>query len=316
MNIVAHMTKCSANSTVASARVARFLVHTLGDYTEISLVDDSASAEDAVMINGSIEHLFIVNGPMAFCDFLPALADLVRRARRVVWVQQDYTLFPPSPNSKAESPFRKVFADLALRPIYWTTVRKNLLTPYDQYVNWNQLTYDPQPLRDLPREPVLMYYGAYREKREPMFKKYLADAPYPVHVSTTTLRGKKFKALDDNIRIVPPFSDLGSVPMGMATLYIEDPLSSREFHSPANRFYEMLSAGLPLFFDQSSLAMLAQAGIHPKASWVVNSKEDLRRAMQCMNLYDMRREQRQLWHKDYVSQLRNEVLAAWEALQR
>lgn len=315
MNVVVHMTKCAPGSTVASARVARFIVETLGRDSPFTLVDDRDGAHCVAKAH-TIDTLFIVNGPMAFCDFLPQLSLLVRMASRVVFVQQDYTIMPPKPESKAESPFRKVFADLQLRPIFWTTVRKNVQTSKDQYINWNQLTYDPQEFKPMPADQHLLYYGAYREKREPLFKKYLANAPYDVHVSTTNLRGKKFKALDENILIIPPFSHIANIPMASASIYIEDPLSSKEFHSPANRFYEMLSAGIPLFFEASTLGMLAQASIFPRDSWVTYNSLDLYKRMEILDLDTMRREQRELWDADYVDNLEMNVLNAWHDLNR
>jgi hypothetical protein len=326
MNIVAHLTECKPRSTIASARVARFIVNNLDDSgsacqdmryvpDQFMLVDTKHKASELLQAYMAIDTLFIVNGPMAFCDFLPELADLVRKAARVVFVQQDYTIMPPSAHSKAESAFRKVFADLNLRPIFWTTVMKNVLMLDDQYINWNQLTYDPQPLKPLAEGRVLMYYGAYREKREAMFKKYFQSAPYNVQVSTTTLRGKKFKALDDNITIIPPFDGLDNMPLCSASLYIEDPLSSKEFHSPANRFYELLSAGIPIFFEESTVPMLAEANIVVPQAWVVTGKEQLYSKLLHTDLDGMRKLQRDMWDKPYVVELQSRLHYIWNKLK-
>lgn len=322
MNIVAHMTECKPGSTIASARVARFIVNTLnegvGDSDEdFILVDTLDKAIDAWKnFNEGLNVLFIVNGPMAFCDFLPELADLVRRASRVVWVQQDYTINPPAVHSEAVSPFRKVFADLKLRPIYWTTIKKNVVQPLDAYINWNQLTYDPKPFPEpIPVLPRLLYYGAFREKRLPAFQKYLVGADYQVVVSTTPLRAKKFLALDDNIVIAPPFTDLGNLPEVTCSLYIEDPKSGIEFHSPANRFYEMLSAGIPIFFDESSIPMLSEANIHVPIHWMVKNKADLYEHMTTIDMRDMRFQQREHWNLPYVAYLQERVQKIWHQLK-
>jgi hypothetical protein len=318
MNIVAHLTPCTPNSTVASARVAKFIVNTLNNIEngeEFALIDTLPKAEEFLTVSDVIGTLFIVNGPMAFCDFLEPLAKMVKMANRVVFVQQDYSIMPPSANSKAESPFRKVFVELNLRPDFWTTVKKNIQTPEDKYINWNQLTYDPQPLPSLSETRCLMYYGAYREKRVPMFEKYFVETPYIVNVSTTTLRGKKFKELDNRINIVPPFTGLGNMPRCSCSIYIEDPLSSKEFHSPANRFYELLSAGIPFFFDRASLPMLELAGINVPGLWVVNNKEQLYRKMYEVDMDAMRKEQRLLWDKPYVATLQQMLLQSWKLHQ-
>jgi hypothetical protein len=309
MNIVVHMTPCSPTSTVASARIARFVQETLPDFL---LVHTREHAIAVAKERKSIDNLVICNGPMAFCPFLKELGQMVTDAHNVIWLQQDYSILPPSQKSSAESPFRKAFAEKNLRPIYWTTIKKNVITSNDKYINWNQLTYDPQPVPRLSELPTLFYYGAFREKRVASFNKWLADSPYHTLVSTTTLRGKKFKELDPAIEIVPPFTSLGNLPTCSAALYIEDEKSHKEFHSPANRFYEMLSAGIPMFFDAASVPMLAQAGIHPQPNWIVNSAGQLYTLMQELDLQNMQNEQREMWHADYRLGLKEQLQMIWE----
>lgn len=249
---------------------------------------------------------------MAFCDWLEELAELVANADRVIWVQQDYTLKPPAPESNAQSPFRKAFAERKLRPAYWTTILHNVLHKDDKYINWNQLTWDPQPFRPLPEDVALMYYGAFRENRLEAFKRWLAGAPYHVQVSTTTLRGKKFKALDPTIEILPPFTGIANMPMARASIYIDDDKSQKQFHSPANRFYEVVSAGIPLFFDPRSIPMLQRARIFVEDQWIVSGPGELYHKLDKMDLDKMRQEQRDLWGKDYIDDLKQQVLQAWE----
>lgn len=309
MNYVVHMTECKPFSTIASARVARFISEKLG----IELID---TAMKAVRADTNIEHLIIVNGPMAFCDFLEPLSQMVRNARKVVWVQQDYTINPPAASSKAESPFRKVFADRKLRPIYWTTCLNNVKEDSDRYINWNQLTYDPQPVRMMNENHVL-YYGAFREKRIRSFERFFKDQNLPLAISTTTLRRKKFEAMGVRAKFVPPFDNVIHDACHFdAAIYIEDEKSHKEFHSPANRFYEMLSAGVPIFFDRLSVPMLAKAKIIVPEKWQVADGEDLYRKYTQADLVAMRQEQRALWQKDYVGELEKRLIEIWQDLEK
>lgn len=312
MNIVVHMTECRPNSTVASARVARFISTKLG----LLLVDTKQKAYELRGCN--IGKLIIVNGPMAFCDFLPELSDLVRATKRndgrVIWVQQDYTIMPPSATSKAESPFRRVFAELGLRPDFWTTCENNILRPGDRYINWNQLTYDQQPFRMMNKNSVL-YYGAYREKREESFKRFLYGLNCPITISTTTRRMKKFQELGIGASFVPTFDDVIKDACHFdAALYIEDDKSHTQFHSPANRFYEMLSAGVPMFFDYKAVPMLEKAGIIVPAKWTVEDNFDLGKKYVSTDLVTMRQEQRNMWSKDYVGELTERLKEIWNEL--
>jgi hypothetical protein len=305
------MTECKPTSTVASARIARFIQETLPKFELVDTKEKATVCWDDEVAG----KLIIVNGPMAFCDFLPELAKLVEIAKKVIWVQQDYTIMPPGRTSKAESPFRKIFADLNLRPDFWTTVKNNVVTQFDRYINWNKLTYKLEELPALSITPVLMYYGAYREKRQPMFKKYFGKESYETIISTTPIRGKKFKlyGVNGKVTIVPPFTSLSELPECSATIYIEDPKSSIEFHSPANRFYEMISAGIPIFFDYFTIPMLAKAGIVPKEKWIVNDPESIHSKMNFHDLQIMQQEQREMWAKEYKTELKKELLAAWNS---
>lgn len=303
-NYVVHMTECKPESTIASAKVARFISTQLN----IPLVD---CMETAVEID-TIDRLIIVNGPMAFCDFLPELAELVRIAKEVIWVQQDYTIMPPKADSEAESPFRKVFADRKLRPTFWTTCHENIRPgSKDKYINWNQLTYNLKPLH-VATENRVLYYGAFREKRLQSFVRYFKDPAYPLAISTTTIRAKKFRALGTGEVFVPPFANvISGASRYAAALYIEDEKSHKAFHSPANRFYEMLSAGVPIFFDYECDVQLSNAGIHVPSAWKVSDNKDLAYKFAHTDLCEMRRAQRELWAKDYITDLSNQLMKAW-----
>lgn len=303
MNYVAHMTECKPGSTIASARVARFISDTLS----IPLIDTGAKTKDI----GEIDRLIIVNGPMAFCDFLPELAELVRRTEEVIWVQQDYTIMPPKPVSDAQSPFRKVFADRRIRPTFWTTCSDNILLPRDRYINWNQLTYEQKPFR-IATENSVLYYGAFREKRIKSFDRYFREPMYPLSISTTTLRAKKFRELNTGEVFIPPFNSvINEAGRFAAALYIEDEKSHSSFHSPANRFYEMLSAGVPMFFDSLCVPQLEKAGISVPLAWWVSSNKELSSKFANWDLGEMRRAQRDLWAMDYVANLTDQLLKAW-----
>lgn len=301
---VVHMTECKPHSTVASARVARFIKDTL----DITLIDTKEVARDRIASCFFPERLIIVNGPMAFCDFLEELAVFVRAAKKVVWVQQDYTIMPPAAISNAESPFRKAFADKQLRPVFWTTCKDNVRTEHDRYINWNQLTYDPKEFV-APTIGRVLYYGAFREKRLRSFTRFMKDPLYPLEISTTTLRAKKFRELGTGEVFVKPFDNvIHEAQKYAASLYIEDEKSHNAFHSPANRFYEMLSAGVPIFFDDLCTRMLKSAGIHVPDKWCVGSASDLQNKFTTYDLDSMRKEQRELWHRDYVGELTNRLL--------
>ena len=93
-----------------------------------------------------------------------------------------------------------------------------------------------------------------------------------------------------------------------AAIYIEDEKSHTNFHSPANRFYEMLSAGIPLFFDHLCTRMLSRAEIIVPNEWCVGNGTDLANKLKTTDLVEMRDEQQALWSKDYAYDLKQRLL--------
>lgn len=309
-NVVFNFSKPSPESTVASNRIALFASEVLN----LPLLYDGRVASEPS------EVLIIVNGAFAFCKHLAELGAAVERAKRVVWVQNDYTISPPKPESEAGSPFRRAFRNRAaagLPPVdYWTTVENNSrATRGSAYVNWNSLTYEPidrrvvQKLRAKSSQD-LFYYGAFREKRIKAFDRYFENPCVPVTISSTSDR---FAIEYSAPRIIGGvvrstfFQELTSHGLG---LYIEDDRSHWEFHSPANRFYEMLSAGLPMVFQPEAAPMLAHAGIDVNG-YIVENGADLHRFMKSRERIG--REQFDMWHAPHKEKLRRKLRGVYKA---
>lgn len=268
--------------TVASKIPSAGIARKLSDLTGAELCWDAQIAAEP------LDVLFLVNGAFAFCNVLAEVGQAVRQAKRVVWVQNDYTIAPPKVESNAESPFRAAFRlrnDAGLPPMdYWTTIRINsLFGRASAYINWNALTFGPlkpgfRSYANATR-PAVIYYGSYRQHREPYFDRFF-DKP-AVKFVVAGAAFAKFAASYPLITVEPGIPQTEFIPTlakYRAGLYIEDPKSHKEFHSPANRFYEMLSAGLPMMFQEEAVPRLAEAG-YDITPWVVSTEKDVRRFM-------------------------------------
>lgn len=260
--------KVSETSMVASVRIARFISEHFG----IPIYTDERVAEQ------NLDLLIIVNGAYGFSKHLASLAEIVLRAKRVVWVQNDFTIVPPKNDSNGVSPFRAAFRDREkIRGLphmdFWTTCEDwQSFTPNSRYVNWNALTFDenysPKVITKRRQTAVnnLLYYGSYRagggkSSRERYFDRYFADPKVSTTISSPAKQFKE-KYLSPKIQHMGAinldfFNMLGTAGLG---LYIEDRMSHEKFHSPANRFYEMLSAGLPMVFQPEAQSMMRRAG--------------------------------------------------------
>jgi len=305
-NLIFSFVKPSADSIVASSRIAMFLAQELK--APLTWKADVSDEE--------VDTLFLVNGAFAFCKCLPELYKAVTTAKRIVWVQNDYTIVPPKNTGDAQSPFRKAFVDRKLAGLpdidYWTTIEANATkTKGSAYINWNALTYEPWCAFATPKGKDVFYYGSYREKREPMFHKYLLPDGVRVKVSSPSDKfDALLKAKPTLLEIMPKiegagfYDELAKHGLG---LYIDDPLSQREFHSPANRFYEMLSAGLCMAFAEESVPMLLKAGINVSDFVVDGTPAKYKRLL--ANLPEMQAAQQTMWSADYRRGLRKDLRA-------
>lgn len=318
------MVKPDGNTVVASARIARFL----RDELRLPLTCDASVASE------KLDVLLLVNGAFAFCKDLPALGAAIADARRLIWVQNDYTIIPPDPDSKAQSPFRAAFRIRRERGLpdseFWTTCSDRVLTERDRYVNWNCLAVDEERLMDddawgACREHAtadLFYYGSFRHTggrmtRTVFYDRYFRDCPVPVTISSPS---KKFAERYGGALLLPkiPADEfMDTLARRGLGLYVGDVASATAYHSPACRFYEMLSAGLPMIFQPEADQTMQKAGYHVPVHWQVKDAAGVAWAMERRG--ETGAYQRQAW-KTLALRERRElpelVRAAWLEVSR
>jgi hypothetical protein len=309
--------RVSENSMVASVRIARFL----SEKMDIPIVADEHISDQR------LDLLIIVNGAYGFCKYLEQLGDAVVRAKRIVWVQNDYTIIPPKIESQGISPFRAAFRQRheAGKPHmdFWTTCEDwARFTPESLYVNWNALTFDEEydqkviAKRRRNKNEDLLYYGSFRggggkSSREKYFDRYFIDPKVRTVISSPAkqFREKYPSAVHVDIIKNNFFQTLGEFGLG---LYIEDRMSHERFHSPANRFYEMLSAGLPMVFQPEAESMMARAG-YKIGDYVAHSARAIKGQMDIRE--EIGRRQREEWigtngHRKFRRKLHEQLDAA------
>jgi hypothetical protein len=271
--------RVSENSMVASVRIARWL--------QTQIKKAPLIWQDEIGDMRDLDTLIIVNGAYGFSKVLEPLSHAIYGAKNVVWCQNDYSIIPPRNDGDAESPFRKAFVrrkqDGKNSTIFWSTCEKWYSLPGSHYVNWNQLTFDEAydeveiAKRRRKANDDLFYYGSYRDgsgksSRVPIFDRYFKDPKTHTTISSPVDKFSKAYPKCDHMDAMKEgfFETLGKQGLG---LYIEDRKSSEEFHSPANRFYEMLSAGLPMVFQPECGGMLRKAGFNPEPYYVEKAKD-------------------------------------------
>lgn len=262
-NIVFSFNPPTPDGTLANARTATYLANLLG----LPLVCDKTIAE-----HNDVDILFLVAGVFLYCRCLPELAVAIEGAKRVVWVQNDYTIMPPKDDGAAESPFRYAFRKRRMDgkpPVdFWTTMKSYAgRTEGGAYLNWNSMAYDPMTDEEFERSwdagsrgNSVLYFGADRAGRELYFNRYFINQEAPVTISTFSKSMTRYNDHADVVGMFPrtQFNEcMKEFPMG---LYLEDKKSHQIFTSPATRFYEMLGNGLAMVFQPEAVPMLAEAG--------------------------------------------------------
>ncbi len=292
--VVVHLTKCAAQTTIASARIAKYIA-TMFD---LPLVDQPG------LWKKQYKNIIYVNSMGAFAppELRLELAQQVRGCEKLIYVQNDYNVHPISQVQKVvrdergwSHDFPFTTGDIHL----WTTVPEYCRKPGDKYINWNALTFNqavPNALLRGAEASTVFYWGACRPGRVDAFKRLLLGINSirrgPVVISCAGKVQRKFleAAADtvlqntaqtwvpDHVNFCKPFKDLGELSAYGATVYMEDEASHTVYTSPANRFYEALSVGLFMYVDQPAVHTLEQAGYEVPQEWVVHSLDEIQRA--------------------------------------
>lgn len=303
--------KGGEDSAVASVRLARYVAERL----KLPLHMGSSIEKE-----GKLDLMVVINGPMLYAmtgKSAPIFSRYMLRTKHLVWVQNDYTIYAPADkeHSKAVVGFRHDFAQRKEPLHYWTTCEKQQArTEGSSYVNWNMLTYEPKPLptaKEVKYPKRALYYGAYRHGRIDVFKRYFQNIG-DIVISTVS---KGFQEDFPDWPLQPPMPRAEFYPTLRAYgagLYLADERSCREYHSPANRFYEMLGAGLPMLFQPEAKAMFERDGYKFTDDEIVFDADALHKRLKNPGvLRAIGKVQARHWRRDYRKQLDSQVDAAW-----
>lgn len=241
----------TARSILAHNHITRFLAETF----KASVIDSPTLAVEAP----ASDRIFLVNGMAQYAPhrhtFYSLIADCLKRGGEFFYCLNDYAIRP-------DTPVRQFLKHRNARLLSTVQGRTGWLEQ-GEYVNWNALTVYDSPYRqhNLRQFPVV-YHGAFRRRRVSSFDRYL-DSPLMVLGWHTARVAYKFLARYPRLRIAPADELLPFLASASFALYIQDSAPEKAFDSLANRFYEYLSAGCVVLFDQTCRGTLEKQGIPP-----------------------------------------------------
>jgi hypothetical protein len=308
-SIIFSFIPATETSMVASTKVARFV----RDELEIPLVWDETIGE-----HRDLDVLLIVNGAYAFCKHLEPLSHAIRGAKQIVWIQQDYSIVPPINDGMATSPFRKAFVDRKAEGKshlnFWTTCEnESKKTPLSHHINWNCLSMQKQVKRK-QRNDQLVYYGSFRQGRLEAFHRFFKEPKCDITISCPNSKFQKAYVSPRIKHVGPPEDLIDWLSHFGLGLYLEDRKSHSEFHSPPNRFYEMLSASLPMIFQEEAGFTLRKAGYKEVEKYAVNNATAVARKKDIREVIG--KEQSAAWYEKALAERLNLVVSLKEAWRK
>ena len=298
MDLVCHMTKCTPTSMVASARIARFIADTL-HLPLLHTVEEIEHVRLQVADKG-LRRFILVNSPTAFApqEMRLAVADFVHSSEEAIYAHNDYKLRPPS-QCKSQNLRKHGYTPGESIDYYGMRLWTNMpVREQDLYINWNELTYNPQPQPTQPRKHGLVYWGALRKGREDRIRRFFNTDAYPTVISTAGQSVKKFREFAHaSTQYVTQFKNMpADLTQFEATVYIHDKFNDHVYNSPPNRFYEAVSAGLALFVHQPCVYSLERAGYTVQPAWIVRNSDEI--AKRLPYAASIARDQAIAWQRD------------------
>lgn len=291
MNCVITFNKFSEKQIVVSGKIASWI----SDLLKIKLIDTKQKATEA--LQSDIDTLFVVNGILVFCDFRNEIKQLIEKAKKIVWIGNDYTC--------------------ALIP--WAKAKSNLMriAAYDNFdnlknhkvVDLNKLLHKSLPKKDFKYEGMF-YYGAYRKNRVDTFKKWFNHDMFDVYISTAQRNAADFNSINPAAKIYKATGEVQQfLRLFQSSIYIEDEKNTSGIGvCPANRFYEVIGSKVLLLCDIKSKNNLSRAGFWDDA-FCVSSVLDYKKKLE--NWQELREKQISMFdQRDFKAELNREFLAA------
>jgi hypothetical protein len=257
--------------------------------------------------------------PSMFSGDLKLAAALARYAKYVIFVHTDYMDKLPKHTSQGKSPWRAAWRNRHKAglppPDVWSNLKRlATATPYSEHVNWNTVSFETPILRPNIRSPeTVFYYGSWRTNRRISFDRHFIKPLFRTIVSGSDKFSENYVDIHYVTQIPrTEFRERMHANSGLG-LYLEDEKQDDTLCLP-NRFYEMLSAGLPIIFDPNSFDSLTSNSVDPTGfMWI--SDTDARYIMKHRTFVGA--VQQRLWaNVDYKKEETVHIKKLWKRYQR
>jgi hypothetical protein len=254
---------------------------------DIPDIDTFTFQRDDVVIN-------IGNHQYFGSEILNKVAEKLGSVKRTVFFMDDYQSPPPTQLRKAVLDA----SNILITNIQDVSNRRCLNHFQPEFVDLNKLSFHLLSLKDPLYKRSFIYWGSYRKGREDYYYKYFKPNLYPTYVSSSIRGHKKFESAYLDYRYLEKLNLPDDLQKYGFTVYMKDDKQPKI--CPANRFYESISAGLPIFFERNCLQDFENV---PEA-YIMDSPENI----PLNNLNQIQVEQRKLWgNRDYRTEAKTKI---------
>jgi len=225
-------------------------------------------------------------------QLLNELAESISKVSRTIFFMDDYTAPPPTQLRKALTKSSNLLLTTIEEPMTQNSLRHFEIV----CVDLNKASFKKLPFKPSIYLGSFIYWGIHRPSRVQFFHRYFKPEFYPVYISTSDRQHTKYCNLYINYRPLEKIRLPDELQKYGFTIYLEDKKAPR--HCTSNRFYEAISAGLPIFFDHECIPQAETPSCIEQ--YVISDAEQLLN----MNLREIQVDQRKLWgHRNYQREL-------------
>jgi len=230
-------------------------------------------------------------------QLLNELAESISKVNRTVFFMDDYTAPPPTQIRKAITKSSNLLLTNIKEPI----TRKSLQHFEAVYIDLNKASFKKLPLKSPFYPNSFIYWGTCRPNREKYFYRYFKPKLYSTYVSTSDRQHKKYSDLYIDYRPLEKIQLPNDLQKYSFTIYMRD--TTQPKMAPANRFYEAINAGLPIFFDHECIPQV-ETPTYIENYIVSKAEQILEKDLQKIQI-----EQRELWGRRHYRKELEEDLA-------
>ena len=291
---VIHVNSCNHNAFVATTRICK----AVSDALRIPMISNKY---DAALHGDEFDIVFLKSGILLFCDFRDQLFSMLEKAGRVIVIDNDYAF-------KMD---KRILSRIEGKMTTWNSADR--AATGHKYINWNRVGWFP--VEHFKHEKKgLFYYGACRKDRHADFKKYFGGTCYRTLLACDSRNQEMFQSIlpVSDVEYFERWSHPKQLTAFDHAIYIEDATSHILFTSPAQRFYEYVSAGVAVIIDSACIATFQKAGIAKADQFAVNGAADVSKVLQRDAGRKLAAQQMRLWKRDYIGELKTDIKKLWK----